>query len=111
MSNYVELGSWFSRLQNVQKLEMDTANKVREISDPFVPFLSGHLAANVEVTRDDTGAHVTYNEPYAHYQYVHPEFKHTTTFHEQASGQWVEQAIQANPSALEHFVEGQILNG
>lgn len=111
MTNTVELGNWFQRLKNLAGIELATAEKVREISTPFVPFLSGHLTNNTEVIQDDAGAHLIYTEQYAHYQYVGVGFKHTTTFHPQATEHWVEKALEANPGALEKFVKGKLLNG
>lgn len=109
--NVVELGAWANRLANMANIELETAEKVREIATPFVPFLSGHLSNNTEVIQDDAGAHLIYTEPYAHYQYTGVGFKHTTTFHPQATEQWVEKALEANPGALKQFVKGKILDG
>lgn len=111
MINTVELGGWVKRLNNIANIELETAEKIREISTPFVPFLSGHLSNSTEVIQDDMGAHLLYTELYAHYQYVGVGFKHTTTFHPQATEHWVERALEANPGALEKFVKGKLLNG
>lgn len=40
------------------------------LMDPYVPADKLVLAQNISITADEECGHVTYNSPYAHYQYV-----------------------------------------
>lgn len=40
------------------------------LMDPYVPADNLVLAQNIRITADDDCGHVTYNSPYAHYQYM-----------------------------------------
>ena len=45
------------------------ASNAARLMDPYVPADTMTLAAHIQITADDDCGHVTYNEPYAHYQY------------------------------------------
>ncbi len=45
------------------------ANSAARFMDPYVPANNLVLAQNIRITADEKAGHVTYNSPYAHYQY------------------------------------------
>lgn len=45
------------------------ANEARRLMEPYVPADDLVLSRNVYITADDNCGHITYNSPYAHYQY------------------------------------------
>lgn len=112
----INLGGWANNLGKKEKMETDLARKVREVSDQYVPFLHGNLANvnNTQIIHDDTGAHLIYNEPYAHRQFVGVSekgniFNYTKTFHPYAGSDWIGKAKQENMEAFSQFVRGEIL--
>ena len=46
------------------------ANSAARFMDPYVPADNLVLAQNIDITADENCGHVTYNSPYAHYQYI-----------------------------------------
>ncbi len=66
--------------------------------DPWVPFLEGPLSQTVEIHPEC----IRYVQPYSHYQYVHPEFNHTTDYHPLATAYWDKVAMQTQ---LDSFME------
>lgn len=46
------------------------ATTAARFMDPYVPADKLVLAQNIHITADDNCGHVTYNSPYAHYQYM-----------------------------------------
>lgn len=108
MSNKVDLGSLASRVMNVTNAERAVAMKLIEISDPFVPFLSGDLSSSTVVNVEPGHVQAVYKEPYAAYQYVgltlsepRQPFRYTHSFHPQATSNWDVAARNANPGVLE----------
>lgn len=106
MSVKVDLGSLASRVMNVTNAERTVAMKLIEISDPFVPFLSGDLSRNTALHVEPGKVQVVYQQPYAAYQYVGlsmlgHDLQYTRTFHPQATSQWDVAARNANPGVLE----------
>lgn len=116
MSNDINLGSWAQRLSDKKGLETSLAYKVRELSDPYVPFLSGDMAGHVKVTHDDAGAHIIYNEKYAHYQFNgfskngNP-LHYTTTHHPLAGPSWIEPVKRDAMNRITSFAKEAILHG
>ena len=45
------------------------ANQAANLMDPYVPADTLTLATNIRITADGELGHITYNSPYAHYQY------------------------------------------
>lgn len=45
------------------------AEKAKDFMDPYVPAKNLILSQNVRITADEDCGHVTYNSPYAHYQF------------------------------------------
>lgn len=45
------------------------AHQAKAFMDPYVPARNQVLAQNVRVTAEEDCGHITYNSPYAHYQY------------------------------------------
>ena len=45
------------------------AQVAKNYMDPYVPKENNILAQDVRITADDHAGHITYNSPYAHYQY------------------------------------------
>lgn len=116
MSNEINLGPWSKRLTNPEGIELATAYKVRELSDKYVPFLSGNMAGHVKVTHDDASAHIIYNEKYAHYQFngVSKNGKplhYTTTHHPNAGPNWIEPVKQNSIDKVTSFAKEAILHG
>ena len=116
MSNEVNLGFWAQRMANPEGIELATAYKVRELSDKYVPFLSGNMAGHVKVNHDDAGAHIIYNEKYAHYQYNGFSSKgnplhYTTTHHPNAGPRWIEPVKQDSIEKVTSFAKEAILHG
>ncbi|WP_338231656.1 minor capsid protein [Companilactobacillus muriivasis] len=116
MNNKVDWGFWSRRLANKEGLEMALAYKVRELSDPYVPFLSGNLAGHVSVNHDDAGAHIIYGEKYGHYQYNgfskngNP-LHYTTTHHPLAGPNWIEPVKRDAMNKITSFTKEAILHG
>lgn len=50
-----------------KKLQRYLAARVKMHCDPYVPMQQGMLKGNVQIAQD--GSSITYNSPYAHYQY------------------------------------------
>lgn len=46
------------------------ANTAARFMDPYVPADNLVLAQNIRITAEEDVGHVTYNSPYAHYQYM-----------------------------------------
>ena len=46
------------------------ANQAAALMDPYVPADNLGLAQNVDITADEDTGYITYNSPYAHYQYM-----------------------------------------
>ena len=46
------------------------ANSAARLMDPYVPADNLVLAQNISITAEENCGHVTYNSPYAHYQYT-----------------------------------------
>lgn len=46
------------------------ANEAARLMDPYVPADNLVLAQNIQITAEEDAGHVTYNSPYAHYQYM-----------------------------------------
>lgn len=46
------------------------ANEAAKLMDPYVPADNLVLAQNIQITAEEDAGHVTYNSPYAHYQYM-----------------------------------------
>ena len=46
------------------------ANQAAALMDPYVPADNLVLAQNVDITADEDTGYITYNSPYAHYQYM-----------------------------------------
>ncbi len=65
---------------------LECHNLLAKMCDPYVPFLHGPLSQSgmANVTPDG----VTYNTPYARYQYYGTGFNHTLDFHPLASAMW-----------------------
>lgn len=53
-----------------KKINLFFANECRRLMDPYVPANNLILSQNVTVTADNDSGYVTYNSPYAHYQYT-----------------------------------------
>ena len=106
MSVKVDLGPLAPKALNVMNAERAVAMKLIEISDPFVPFLSGDLSRKTALHVKPGNVQVVYQQPYAAYQYVGlsmlgHNLQHTRTFHPQATSQWDVAARNANPGVLE----------
>ena len=46
------------------------ASTAARFMDPYVPADNLVLAQNIDITADEEAGHITYNSPYAHYQYM-----------------------------------------
>ena len=46
------------------------ATEAARLMDPYVPADNLVLAQNIDITADETAGYVTYNSPYAHYQFI-----------------------------------------
>lgn len=102
----IDLGPLAPKALNIMNAERAVAMKLIEISDPFVPFLSGSLAGKPTVHAEPGKVQVIYEQPYAAYQYVGLSMlgrplQHTTKFHPQATSHWDVAARNANPGVLE----------
>lgn len=102
----IDLGPLAPKALNIMNAERAVAMKLIEISDPFVPFLSGSLAGKTTVHAELGKVQVIYEQPYAAYQYVGlsmlgHQLQHTTKFHPQATSHWDVAARNANPGVLE----------
>ena len=54
--------------------------------DPYVPYRTGALANNIDITAD----HVRYNQPYAARNYFKDNFQHSPEVHPLATAHWGE---------------------
>lgn len=77
-------------------------NALARYCDPYVPFLEGPLSQTIQV--EPTG--VTYNQPYARYQYYGTHFKHTTDFHPKATALWDQVMMSERGDEFKAEVEG-----
>lgn len=89
-------------LQN-NEFKFDKNQLLADYCDPYVPYKTGMLANNVEIS--ETG--VRYLQPYAWIQY-HNIFNHTTDFHPLATDHW--QAAMMRDRREEFLIElGQLI--
>lgn len=79
---------------------LEIHNEFAKTIDPWTPFLTGAMSSSglANVAADG----VTYNVPYARYQYYGVNFNHTTTYHPLASAQWDKVAMETQ---LEPFIQ------
>lgn len=54
-------------LGSSKEVQKYTASEVKRLSDPYTPFLQGDLQRSGKIAPD--GSNITYNSPYAHYQF------------------------------------------
>ncbi len=52
-----------------QKAQLFAANEFKRVMEPYVPANNLMLSRNVAITADASGGKISYNSPYAHYQY------------------------------------------
>lgn len=71
------------------------------IIDPYVPYDTGALSQNIEVTAEG----VRYTEDYAYKQYHGEEFRHKTEHHPLATAYWDKVAMQTEKERLAQTVK------
>lgn len=116
MTVKVNLGDWADRIHNPKNIETALAYKVAELSDPYVPYLAGDLSSHKKIYTDDAGAHIAYDEKYAHYQYEGlskngNSLKYTTTHHPNAGPHWIERVKGESMSQMTKYVAEAIIHG
>lgn len=111
-------------LQQGKKAEEAAADKLLSMSDPYVPFRTGDLAANGEVHASMGNTYIEWNLDYANYIYkgkvmtgskpkqvTDKPLSYGTARHPLAGPQWDQRAINDHPGALEKVVVEALLNG
>lgn len=124
MTTTVTLGPWYQRLSQPRTIVQDLASKVREDTDPFVPYQNGDLAAGVVFLTQGLTVQIVYSSVYAHYvfkglamaghapkHYTGKPLNYFTGKHSQAGADWIGRAKSANMSGWESLVKGMLLNG
>ncbi len=124
MTVTVDLGKFATNIANPIGITQDLASKVRENTDPFVPFRNGGLASSVTFLTQGQIVQVVYNKPYAHYvfvgkamggskpkHYTGNSLNYFTGKHGQAGSDWIGRAKSANMNGWTSFVAGRLVNG
>lgn len=123
MTTQVKFGPWMTRLSEPHDLVRDLADKVRESTDPFVPYRSGNLAGDsVQILDAGSAYRIVYGAPYAHYvfkgiamagsapkRYTGEELNYFRGQHAQAGANWIERSADVNMSGWESFIVGRLL--
>lgn len=85
---------------------LEIANLFAKMCDPYVPFLEGPLSQS-GLAQVEPGV-VTYGNdlvPYAHYQYVGVDFRHTLDYHPKATAYWDEAMLREKGDEFNAQVE------
>lgn len=92
------------------------ASSAARLMDKYVPADTLMLAHNIHISADEDCGHVTYNSPYAHYQYVGEtdsgkKFNYSKFQHPLATDHWDKAMLVANRDELvrsyEEFMKGK----
>lgn len=124
MTVTVNLGPWADAFTHPGNLVQDVASKVREDTDPFVPYRNGALTANVTFLTQGMTAQIVYGAVYAHYvfvgeamgghkpkHYTGTSLRYFTGRHSQAGKDWIGRASAANMTGWENFTLERLLHG
>lgn len=104
----VDVDAISSRIEqaiNDAGVKTEVHQALAEIVDPYVPYDTGALSKNIEVSAEG----VRYTEEYASKQYYGEEFNHKTEHHPLATAYWDKVAMQTEKEVLAQRVHDIIV--